>query len=120
MVGYFAVLHAHDIDGLEVNFAMSWNDAKEKSFMRPVVGLVSSHTISVGKLPVDFGVKVGEGLTYVLIEPPHSCLVGGHSSSRLRRVVNKVVREQFFENLKVALSLDFFGISTDNSLRGIA
>src|SRR5215510_16235781 len=118
MVSYFAVLHAHDIDRLEVNLAMSWSNAKERSFMRAVVGLVRRHLISVGKLPVDFGAKIGECRTHVGVELSDPRLV--RSGARLRCVVNEVIGEQFFEHLEVPLSLNFFGITAADSLRRIA
>ena len=118
MVGYLAVLHAHDIDRLEVNFAMSWSDAEERSFMRPVVSLVGCHTISIGKLLVDLRMKVGKRHAKVGIEFPDTGLVG--SGSWLRCVVHEVVGEQVFEDLEVTVSLDLFCIAADNRLRGMA
>src|SRR5215467_10094008 len=118
MVGYLAVLHAHDIDRLEVNFAMGWRDAEERSFMRPVVGLVGRHAISIGKLPMDLRVEVGECQTKIGVEFPNTRLVG--SRSWLRRVVHEVVGEQFFERLEVTVSLNLFGTAADNRLRGMA
>jgi hypothetical protein len=32
-------------------------------------------------------------------------------------VIQKIVREDFLENVKVPIALDFFGISADNSFR---
>jgi len=75
------------------------------------------HPIAVSQLPVDLRVKVGECVTNVAVEFTYARFVGRHVL--LRCVVNKVVREQFFEHVEVPLSLDFFGISTDNSLCGI-
>src|SRR5215831_5529937 len=118
MVGYFAVLHAHDIDRLEMNLALRWRDAKERSFMRPVVGLVSRHTISIGKLPVDLRVEVRECQTKIGIELPNTRLV--RSGSWLRCVVHEDVGEQFFEHLEVTITLDLFGNAADDRLRGIA
>jgi hypothetical protein len=68
---------------------------------------------------VDFGAKIGERLTYVLIEPPHACLVGSHPSSRLRRVVYKVVCKQFREDFKSTFALNFLGVATHNRFRVI-
>src|SRR5215470_7940710 len=113
VIGYFAVLHAHDIDRLEVNFAMGWSDAEERSFMRPVVGLVGNHTISIGNLPVDLRMKVGKRHAKVGIELPDAGLVG--SCARLRCVVNKILREEFLEEVEVPTALHFFGIAADDS-----
>src|SRR5262249_1089752 len=113
VVGYFAVLHAHAIDRLEVNFAMGWSEAEERSFMRPVVGLVGSHTISISNLPVDLRMKVGKRHAKVGIELPDAGLVG--SCARLRCVVNKILSEEFLEEVEVPTALHFFGIAADDS-----
>ena len=67
--------------------------------MRPVIGLVGRHAISIGKLPVDHRVKVGECITHIAVELAHAGFVGRHVW--LRCVINKIVREQFFEHLAV-------------------
>src|SRR5262245_14458705 len=118
MVRDLSVLHPHHINRFEMNLAMGRSDAEERSIMRPMVGLVGCHTISIGKLPVNLCMKVGECRTHVGVELSDTGLVG--SRPRLRCVVNKVVGEQFFEHLEVPLALDFLGIAADDSLRGIA
>jgi len=60
VVGDLAVADAHHVDSLEVNFAVSWSDAEEISFMCSVVCLVSDHAVAIGELPMDLWMKVGE------------------------------------------------------------
>ena len=60
MLGNLAVPHAHDIDGLELNFATSRRDAEEVPFVRAMISLIRRDAIAVGKLPMDFSMKVGE------------------------------------------------------------
>src|SRR6516162_7438737 len=100
MVCYLAVLHPHHIHRFEINLAMGRSDSEKGTLVRPIVSFVRRHSLAVCKLPMDFGVKIGEGLTYVRIERPHACLVGSHSSSWLRRVIYKIICEQFFEDVE--------------------
>jgi len=53
VVGDFAVADAHHVDSLKVNFAVSWSDAEEISFMCSVVCLVSDYAVAIGELPMD-------------------------------------------------------------------
>src|SRR6266403_5610889 len=78
VVGDLAVPDTHHIDTLEVNSAMGWSDAEERSFMRPGVGLVGNHTISIGQLPVDLRVKVGKCVTHIAVEFARAGFVGRH------------------------------------------
>lgn len=57
---FWAVAHAHDVDGLEVNFSSRRRHAEKLSEVRSVIGLVGRHPVTIGKLPMDFGVEVGE------------------------------------------------------------
>jgi hypothetical protein len=81
--------------------------------MRPGVGLVGRHAVSVGKLPVDLGVKVRKRDTEISVEFPDTRFVWRRA--RLRGVINKIVSEQFFEDIEVPVTLDFFGIPADDS-----
>ena len=112
MVGDFAVLDTHDVDRLEMDFTVSWSDAKKGPFVSAVVRLVRCHSVTVGKLPVDLRVKVRERGTKVGVEFSHSGFVG--SRAWLRCVVDEIVGEQLLENIEVSPPLDFFGISADN------
>ena len=114
MVGDFSVMHTHDIDRLEMDFAVSWSDAKKWSFVCAVVRLVRRHSVAVGKLPVDLRVKVGKCGTNVRVEFADTCLVW--SSVRLGRVVSEIVGEELVENVKSSPSLDLFGIPAYNGL----
>jgi hypothetical protein len=60
MVGDLPVMDTHDIDCFEVNLAVGRSDAKERSFMRPVIRLISRYPFPIGKLPVDFRMEVRE------------------------------------------------------------
>jgi hypothetical protein len=60
VIGDFAVTHTHDIDGLELNLAARRRHAKEFSLVGPVIGFVRRHTVAIGKLPMNLGVKVGK------------------------------------------------------------
>src|SRR5215469_10680491 len=102
-----------------MNRAMGRGDAKKGASVSSVVGLVGGYTVAVRKLPVDFGVKIGEGLTYRSIEFPDACLVWGHASSWLRGMVNKVICEELFEDFEPPFALNFFGVAPDNRLRFI-
>src|SRR5215472_8942160 len=119
MVCDFAALHAHHIHRFEMNLAMGRSNSEKWTLVSSVVSLVRGHAVAVRYLPVDFGVKIGEGLTYVRIELPHACLVRGHSSSRLRGVVHKIICEEFFEDFESPFALNFLGAATDNRLRFI-
>ena len=112
MVGDPAVLHTHDVDRLEMDFTVSWSDAKKGPFVSAVVRLVRCHSVTVGKLPVDLRMKVGECGTNIRVEFSYACLVW--SSVRLRRVIGEIVGEEFVEDVKSSLSLDLFGIPADH------
>jgi hypothetical protein len=112
MVGDFAVLDTHDVDGLEMDFSVSWSDAKEGSFVSAVVRLVGCHSVTVGKLPVDLRMKVREGGTNIRVELSYACLVW--SSVWLRRVIGEIVGDEFVEDVKSSRSLDLFGIPADH------
>jgi hypothetical protein len=93
---------------------VSWSDAKEMTFMRAVVRLVGCHPIAIRKLPVDLRMKVGECGTNIPVEFSHTSFVRSHA--RLRGVISETVREEFVEDIKSSLSLNFFGISADHGL----
>lgn len=118
MIGDLAVTHTHDVDGLELNLAARRRHAKEVSLVRPVIGLVGRHTISIGNLPMDVGVKVGKRGPKNFVELPRTVLIG--RASRLRRVIKKIVGEQFFEHFEIPAALDLFGVAADDGLGGFA
>ena len=60
VLGDLAVAHPHDIDGLELNLAARRLHPKEFSSVRPAIGFVRRHAVSICKLPMDVGVKVEE------------------------------------------------------------
>src|SRR5262249_14823797 len=100
-----SVLNRHHINRFEMNLAMRRGNSQKRAVVSSVVGLVRGGMVSVRKLPADFGVKIGEDLTYVRIELPHACLVRSHSSSWLRGVVHKIICEEFFED-RISLCLE--------------
>ena len=116
MVGDLAVLHTHDVDRLEMDLVMGWSNAKKRPFVRAVVTLVRCHSVTVGKLPVDLRMKVGECGTNIRVEFSYACLVW--SSVRLRRVIGEIVSEEFVEDVKSSLSLDLFDIPAYNGFCG--
>src|SRR5262245_39251933 len=111
MVGDFSVLHTHDIDRLEMDFTVSWSDAKKGPFVSAVVRLVRYHSVTVGKLPVDLRMKVGERNTKIGVELSHTVFVA--CRPRLRRVVDEIVSEELVENIEVSPPLDLFSVSAD-------
>src|SRR5262250_3080514 len=117
MVGDFSALHTHDIDRLEMDFTVSWSDPKKGSFVSAVVRLVRCHSVTVGKLPVNLRVKVGEGGTNIRVEFSHACLVW--SRVRLGRVISEIVGKEFVEDIKSSFALNFLGVASRNRLRFI-
>jgi hypothetical protein len=117
MVSDLAVLDTHDIDRLEMDFTVSWSDAKKGPFVSAVVRLVCCHSVTIGKLPVDVCMKVGECGTNVRVEFSYACLVW--SGVRLRRVIGEIVGEQFVEDVKSSLSLDLLGVPAYNGFCGL-
>ena len=118
VLGDLAVAYAHDIDGLELNFAAGRRHAKEFSSVRPVIGLVRRHAVAIGNLPMDVGVKVGKRRPENLVELPRTVFIG--RASRLRRVVEKIVGEEFLEHFKIPTALHLLGVAANDSLRGFA
>ena len=118
MLGDLAVAHAHDVDGLELNFAARRRHAEEFSPVRAVIGLVRRHAVAIGELPMDVGVKVGERGAEHSVELPRAGLVG--RAARLRRVVEKVVGEEFLEHCEIPAALHFLGVAANDCLRGFA
>jgi len=112
MVGDFAVVDTHDVDRLEMDFTVSWSHAKKGPVVRTVVRLVSCHSVTIGKLPMDVRMKVRECDTNIHIEFSYAFLVW--SKVRLRRVISEIVGKEFIEDVKSSLSLDLFGIPADD------
>jgi hypothetical protein len=118
VVGDPAVLHAHHIDGLELNRTPGRCDAEEVPAMRSVIGLVRRHAIALGKLPVNLGVKIRKRGAEDFVQFAGSGLV--RRASRLRRVIEKIVGEKLFENFEIASALHLLGVAADDGLRGFA
>src|SRR5262249_13057392 len=116
MVGDFALLDTHDVNRLEMDFSVSWSDAKKGPFVSAVVRLVRSHPVTVGKLPVDLRMKVGKCSANIPVEFSYACLVW--SSVRLRRGTDEIFREEFVEDVKSSLSLELLSIPADHGFFG--
>src|SRR5215471_15827205 len=115
MVGDLSVLHAHDIDRFEMDFTVSWGDAKKGTFVSAIVRLVRCHSVTVGKLPVNLCMKVWECSTNVSVEFSYACLV--RSRVRLGRVIGEIVSEEFVEDIKSSFALYFLGVASRHRLR---
>ena len=100
------------------NLAARRRHAKEFSSVRPVIGFVRRHAVAIGKLPMDVGVKVGKRRPENFVELPRTVFVG--RASRLRRVIEKIVGEEFFEHFEIPAALHLLGVAADDGLRGFA
>jgi hypothetical protein len=118
MLGDLAIAHPHDIDGLELNLPARRRHAQKFSAMRPVIGLVCRHAVPIGKLPMNFGVKVGECGAQCSIQVSRACLVG--RAVRLWGMVKKIVGKELFEHFEIPTALHFFGIAANDCFRGRA
>src|SRR5215475_15206262 len=100
-----------------MNLAMSRSDAEKRTLVCPMVGFVRRHSVSVNKLPVDFSVKIGEGLPHVCIKITYAGLVW--SCAWLRGVIYKIMCEQFFEDVESPFALNFLDAAAHNRFRFI-
>jgi len=98
VVGDLAVSDPRYVDTLEMNFVVSWSDAKKRSFMRAVICLVCCHPVAIGQLPMDLRVNVGKCVANIAVELSHAHFLGRHVW--LRCVIDKVVGEKFVETSK--------------------
>src|SRR6516225_3220340 len=105
MIGDLSMLHAHDINRLKLNLAVGGSDSEEHTLVGAVIRLVGRDAIAFGELPVDLGVEIREGLTKVLVELSHACLVW--AGSRLCRVIHEIVGKEFFKYVEVPFALNF-------------
>jgi hypothetical protein len=85
--------------------------------MRSGVGLVCYDAVAIGELPMDIRVKVGKCLTKITVEFAYAHFVRRHVW--LRCVVDEVVREKLFKDVKSSFSLNLFGIAANNSFCGV-
>src|SRR5215470_2210589 len=100
-----------------MNLAMSRSDSEKRTLVCPMVGFVGRHCVSVSKLPVDFSVKIGEGLPHVCIKITYTGLVW--SCAWLRGVIYKIMCEQFFEDVESPFALNFLDAAAHNRFRFI-
>src|SRR4051794_16574774 len=118
MLGNLAVAHAHHIHRFKLDFATRRGDAEEFALVGAMIGFVGRDPVAVGKLPMDLRVEIRES------RPEHSiklaCASLVRRTSRLRRMVEEIVGEEFIEHCKVSAALHFLGIPPDDSLGGFA
>jgi hypothetical protein len=96
MIRDLSVLHAHHIHTFKLDLAVGRSNSEERALMGPVICFKGRHTVAVCKLPVDIGVKIGEG-------PPPASRLSQSSQTRLRLIlsppvltVNRRRRSQLF------------------------
>jgi hypothetical protein len=117
MVRDLAVPHTHHIHTLKMDFAMRGSNSKKRTFVSPILSFVRRHTVAFCKLPVDFGVKVRKRLPHAGIQLAHTSLVW--RCSRLRRVIDEIICEEFVEYIEFSLALNLLCVSAHNTLRDI-
>ena len=60
MLRNLAITHSHYVHGLKVDFGPRWGKAHEFAAMSAVICLKCCDAVSIGDLPVDLRMKVGE------------------------------------------------------------
>src|SRR5262245_7593182 len=115
MIGDLSVLYAHHIHTFKLDLAVGRRNSEKWALVGPVICFKGGYAVAISKLPVDVGVKVRKRLSHVGVELAHAGLVW--SRSRLRRVIDKILCEEFLEYLEIPLALNFLGVATDNRLR---
>jgi hypothetical protein len=63
MLGDLPVVHAHGVHALEVDLPTGRRHAQERPLVRSVIGLEGRDDLTIGGLPMDDRVEVGEGLS---------------------------------------------------------
>src|SRR5262249_22028019 len=99
-----------------MNFAIRRSNPEEWAIVRAVIGFVGCHSIAVRQLPVNRRMEVQKRLAHVGVQLPDTGLIRGGSG--LSGVIHEIVREEVFEDIEVAFTLDLFGILTDNGFCG--
>src|SRR5215218_7845990 len=117
MLGNLAIPHAHDIHGLELNFAARRHHAQEFSLVGPVICLVRGHAVAIGNLPVYFSVKVGERCPESFVELTRAAFIG--CTAGLWRMVEKVICEELLEYFEIPAALNFLGVAAHDRLGGL-
>src|SRR5467141_2284556 len=113
VLGDLTVDDPHGVDGVETDLLPGGRDTEELALVSAVIGLVGGHEVAGGHLPVDLGAEVGERGTQALVQYPHPVFVG--CRARLRRVVDKIIGEQFLEQVPVAFALYFLGVPANSA-----
>src|SRR5260370_26644734 len=104
MVRDLSLPDPHHINRFEMNRRMGRSNSKKRALVSPMVSFVRRHTVAVRELPVDFGIKVRKCLPHVRVKLAHSGLVW--SCSRLRRVIDKIICEEFLEYFEFPFCLE--------------
>src|SRR5206468_12140555 len=104
MIGDLSVLYAHHIHTFKLDLAVGRRNSEEWALVGPVICFKGGYAVAIDKLPVDFGVKVRKRLPHVRVKLAHTGLVW--SCSRLRRVIDKIISEEFFEDFPISLGLE--------------
>ena len=82
--------------------------------MRPVIGFVRGHAVAISELPMNVGLKVGKRSSQDFVELPRPVLV--RRASRLWRVIEKVIGEEFLEHLEIPAALHLLRVAANDSL----
>jgi hypothetical protein len=82
-----------------------------------VVGLVRRHAITIGELPMDVRVKVGERGPKDFIELSRAILI--RCAAGLRRMVEKVIGEELLEHFEISTALNFLRVAAHDRLGGL-
>ena len=93
---------------------MGGSNSKKRALVGPVIRFKGGHAVAVGKLPVDFSVKVWKRLPQVRVELAHAGLVW--SCSGLGCVIDKIICEELFEDFELPLALNFLGVRRTTDL----
>jgi hypothetical protein len=117
MIGDLSVLYAHHIHTFKLDLAVGRRNSEERALVAPVICFKGGYAVAISKLLVDFGAKVRKRLPHVRVKLAHARLVW--SCSRLRRMIDKTICEEFLEYFEFPLALNFLCVSAHNCLRCI-
>src|SRR5258708_34432576 len=98
MLRDLSFLQTHHINRFEMNLSIARSNSKKRALVSPMVSFVCCHTVAGRKLPVDFSVKVRKRLPHVRVKLAYPGLVW--RCSWLRRVIDKVICEEFLEDFE--------------------
>src|SRR5437660_9884257 len=102
MIGNLSVLYAHHIDSHKLDFWVGRSNSKIGALVGSVIRFKGGHAVAVGKLPVDFSVKVWKRLPQVRVQLAYTGLVW--SCSGLLCVIDKIIGEELGEDFELPLA----------------